>query len=310
MQQMATASQLLTRIVSAAKNGKKITFLFGSGLTVKNQAFGDRGVPSASAMVETITETFKATEHENPLTLRLSKVDPPDQYQEAMRFLIQCYGQDALNEMVQNSVLEARENDYIGNPNLNTFDEEVEGWWLPPGVEALANLIVSCRKVFAGPVFTSNFDPLIEVGIRKAGGQAAAIVLNTDGSFGHTIMPNTTEIVHFHGYWINGDTLHTALQLQQNRPKLKGALRELLRGRLLVVMGYGGWRDVLTSTLIELTNENAEHIDVAWAFYSDGDEYISKTYGKLIKALNSQGGQRIVFYKGVVRRSALAKEDG
>ena len=298
-QQLPTTSQLLTRIVSAAKQGKKVTFLFGSGLTAKNQEFDDRGVPSASAMVTKVIEMFKGTDQELPLASRLANVDSVDQYQEAMRFLIQCHGQDALNSLVRDSVLEAREVSCFGNQNLTALDADVNGWWLPPGIIALSQLAVHYRKVFDGPLFTSNFDPLIEVGIRKAGGQAAAIVLDTDGSFQHTILHNTTQVVHFHGYWIHSDTLHTVLQLQQDRPQLKGALRELLRDRLLVVIAYGGWRDVFTSTLVELASENAEHMDVAWTFYADGDEYITKTHGKLIEALHSRGGERIVFYKGI-----------
>jgi len=297
--QMPTASQLLTRIIGAAKQGKKVTFLFGSGLTVQSQRLSERGVPSASAMVAKVVEMFAGTDQEAALACRIANADPAEQYQEAMRFLIQCYGQDSLNALVRNSVLEAREIGRIGTLDLSKLDADINGWWLPPGIEALGYLPLQFQSVFDGPIFTSNFDPLIEIGVRKAGGQAATILLNTDGSFQHSILHNTIQVVHFHGYWLQSDTLHTALQLQQSRPQLAGALREILRDRLLVVMAYGGWRDVFTSTLIELAAENAEHMDVAWAFYADSDEYISKTHGKLIEALHSRSGERIIFYKGV-----------
>jgi hypothetical protein len=152
---------------------------------------------------------------------------------------------------------------------------------------------------FSAPILTSNFDPLIEVSIRKAGGHPTAIFLAADGQFANVISPSSTKVVHLHGFWRGSDTLHTPAQLMRHRPQLKGCLRSLLRETTLVVMAYGGWSDVFTQTLIEVIGEQTESLNVLWTFYSDSDDDILSRNEPLLQKLEPLAGQRVVFYKGV-----------
>src|SRR5437667_239493 len=71
------------------------------------------------------------------------------------------------------------------------------------------------------PVLTTNFDPLIEVALRRAGGSPVRTVLEIDGRFDLTHVDIGQHIVHLHGYWSDGDTLHTPDQLERPRPLLR-----------------------------------------------------------------------------------------
>jgi hypothetical protein len=53
---------------------------------------------------------------------------------------------------------------------------------------------------------------------------------------------------------------------------LKASLSKMLGNSILVVLGYGGWKDIVMSTLQDVLLENDRQIDVLWAFYSDDEE--------------------------------------
>ncbi|HMG04513.1 MAG TPA: NB-ARC domain-containing protein, partial [Chthoniobacterales bacterium] len=170
---------------------------------------------------------------------------------------------------------------------------------LRPAVRAVGQLVTAHPTIFAAPLLTSNFDPLIEVSIRTAGGIPAAIFLAADGQFSNVLAPGTCQVVHLHGYWRGSDTLHTPGQITRNRPQLKGCLRTLLRETTLVVIGYGGWSDVFTRTLVEVIREQTESLNVLWTFYSDSDENIKDSNALLLEQFEPLAGQRVIFYKGV-----------
>ena len=84
----------------------------------------------------------------------------------------------------------------------------------------LRRLEICCNDFgskFADTVLTTNFDPLIELGIRKAGGQYFRTALTTDGNLaaGAGTVPHIT---YLHGYWYGTETLHTPAQLDTTTP--------------------------------------------------------------------------------------------
>ena len=70
------------------------------------------------------------------------------------------------------------------------------------------------------------------------------------------------QVVHFHGFWSEENTLHTPETLTRDRPLLAGNLQKLLQETVLVVIGYGGWNDVFTKTLLKVVSEQAQGINV------------------------------------------------
>ena len=127
-----------------------------------------------------------------------------------------------------------------------------------------------------GPIITTNFDPLVEVAIRDGGGQPSPLALDSDGTIMAGDASGIVDVLHVHGYWRRGDTLHTVAQLTVDRPQLAGAIREALRGCLVAVVGYGGWKDAFTNTLVERVRENNPlGMEVLWGSYTRIDQTLS-----------------------------------
>ncbi len=94
--------------------------------------------------------------------------------------------------------------------------------------------------------------------------------------------------------------MHTARQLSQKRIQLKSSLSTIAREALIVAVGYGGWDDILTSTLAELVLDDSSSPDIAWAFYSSSPEDIEAQSNTLLNKLTigiDRG--RVSLYAGV-----------
>ncbi|MFY0535283.1 SIR2 family protein [Nannocystis pusilla] len=115
-------------------------------------------------------------------------------------------------------------------------------------------------------VLTTNFDPLIEVSIRAAGGTPLSISLDQDARFDHA-MPGIVKVVHLCGFWLHNDTLHVQTQLQKPRPMLADALRQLLQNHALVTLAYGGWADAVALAIAESFKLAGTPFDVLWTFF-------------------------------------------
>ena len=250
-------------------------------------------------MIQDVVNLFKGSEEEAALLELIQGTVVSSRYQDAMRFVIDCRGQDTLKELIRNAVLRARARPIVPFSDLDGAEKDVNGWYLRPAVEAVGQLVVEHPRTFSEPMLTSNFDPLLEISIRKAGGKSMGIFLAADGQFSNVLAPDVSKVVHFHGYWRGGDTLHAPSQLTRNRPQLKGGLRNLLRETTLVVMAYGGWSDVFTRTLVDVISEQTEQLNVLWTFYSDNEEDISLRNRTLLDQFAPLAGQRVLFYKGI-----------
>ena len=106
-------------------------------------------------------------------------------------------------------------------------------------MNALGKLLIQYPKIFKSPVLTTNFDPLVEISVLKNKGTYAPTSMTNDGNILNVVSSSNVQIVHLHGYWRQGDTMHSPLQLTKERPLLKGDLRKLLQNNILIIMGYG-----------------------------------------------------------------------
>ena len=167
------------------------------------------------------------------------------------------------------------------------------GTW--SGSEALGKLIASYPEHFGRSILTTNFDPLLEVSIRRAGGSYFRTMLHSDGNLAQTEGIGC-HVVHLHGYWYGSDTLHTPRQLTHPRPRLRGSLSALLRNKLVVACAYGGWDDVFTSTLVEVVNDDSAYPEVIWTFYPETPP-IDATLSKRLAPGIDRG--RITLYHGI-----------
>ena len=102
-------------------------------------------------------------------------------YQTAFQFLQGRRGQPTANEIVRKAVMMARMPGSKLSPDIydsytamedafRLMDLDASGWHLNPGTESLGALATNYPERFGRSILTTNFDPLIEVAIRRAGG--------------------------------------------------------------------------------------------------------------------------------------------
>ncbi|MCY3789318.1 MAG: SIR2 family protein [Gemmatimonadetes bacterium] len=224
----------------------------------------------------------------------------PNNYQSAFRFLHARKGQDAANHIVRSAVwtaLDAKNWPSELPPDLTdreadaaactTLERYSSAWHLPTAVNAFGQLLVDCSDTFGRTVLTTNFDPLIAVSISRHGGRHFRTVLHSDGALGQTAAEGT-HIVHLHGYWYGADTLHTPQQLTLPRPQLAQSLTHILRDSTLVVVGYGGWDDVMTQALIQIVRDSSSNSEIMWAFHDNEHDRIANSNKQLLTRILHQ----------------------
>lgn len=294
---------LAARVKRALENNEKLTFLIGSGLTCPTSSPYQPGVLGVSEIVEDITKYLSKCNALDVLEDEKNRAGGENEYQVAMRTLLICAGQDELNKVIVNAVLNARTNPekLIKSETIdqNAIESDLDIWHLRRGIDSIAKLILAYRNVFDAPILTTNFDPLLEIAIRRNQGKAHTVFLANDGLFDNVLAKDSIPVVHFHGYWHGSDTLHTNDQITRERPLLKGCLKKILQDNTLLVLGYGGWNDVLTRTLIEVAGEGGNFKNILWSFYSDDDTKILKDNKFIFEGLKSAINQRVVLYKGI-----------
>lgn len=216
-----------------------------------------------------------------------------DRYQAALQALIDGAGLSAANAVIQQAVLQA----CTGPTPVATraTEDDSAHWRLTPGLTALGRWIAG--RTDRVTVLTTNFDPLIEVAIRQAGGQCFSTVLTVDGRL-QASHGQGAHIVHVHGHWLD-DTLHTPEQLAAPRGYLHQSLQTACRGRLVAVLAYGGWDDAITRALWDLAHDAAARTDILWTFYSDDAVAIARQAGHIFQGLKPVVPGRTFFFKGV-----------
>lgn len=283
------------RVCRLIAKKQRIAFLLGSGVTAPYR--GNNGVPTATEIVSEIEARFTDSTGKSLFCESQSGKKGADAYQSAMKLLVECEGQPALNDVITHAVLKT----YTG-PNSNDYEQSelaFDNWVFNSALESIAALYVKYPDGI-GPILTSNFDPLAGIAIKRAGGQIEVHPISEDGSlFGFESSTSHRRVVHFHGYWRGVDTLHTADQITRNRPKLAGDLRKLLNSSTLVVLGYGGWNDVFMDTLSNIIAEGATNCNVLWGFFENDQSKIESDNSALIKVMAPQLGSRVVLYKGI-----------
>lgn len=298
--QPATEAVLLNRLAHAHQNRRRLVFLVGAGLSLPPTA-GAPGVPGAGELVRRVTGRLKESGADLP--------DPhPLDYQEALELYRLHRGQRGLDELVREAVLEAC---IDGDPGMiaaaragdfeacRRLEREPTAWALPPGVEALGRLIADCPDTFGTAVFTTNFDPLVEVAIRRAEGQCHTTFLAEDGRFSAR-HGDGCHVIHVHGLWSGeGFTAHTVAQLTRPRPQLRRDLERFLERSDLVVLGYGGWKDVFSEMVTSIIIDPAQRTEVLWCFYESAWEEIEKRYAENLARLAPGLDTVVVPYAGI-----------
>jgi hypothetical protein len=191
------AAALLERLTAGVRRAnQRAVYLVGSALTAPVQPFVP-GVPGVEGVIELIRNEFDDPDQTAEFDKALDEYG--NRYQNAFTFLLGRRGQQAANEVIKRAVWKARkpiitsDTSSVYLPTADTSDEtcqsldnDFEGWLLTPGMNALGQLLAGYPDRFGRAVLTTNFDPLLEVAIRKFGGQYFRTVLHRDGNLGQT----------------------------------------------------------------------------------------------------------------------------
>ncbi len=298
MTEFQGARALLNRLAHA---DREVVFVVGSALTMS--ARGVSGVPGVWHMTERVVAAVR--ERLGPVEAATLKrrIDAAGgrAYQVAFEFLNANCGPEASNAVIRGAVLEAHASppDVRTAAALGALEEKPEGWHLPPAVKALGWILAHGGEYFRAPVLTTNFDPLIEVAIRAAGGEARGVSQLDDAALSKG-WGTARDVIHIHGHWLD-DTWHAPDDLKRDRPLLKRSLAWLFEGRIVVVLAYGGWEDMIMASLAAVVADAGAKSQLLWGFYADepGESSITQALGPL--------GPRATFYAGIDVHDALLR---
>lgn len=293
------------------KHGREAVFLVGAPMSAPVTP-GSPGVPDAEGIIELIRREFEDEPSQMSSLQAVLSGARERRYQQAFLFLQGRRGQKTANEIVRRAVMASRipgsrfvgsDLSGFGDDEYRQMDLDVSGWALRSGAEALGKLASRYPERFGRAILTTNFDPLVEVAIRRAGGVCSRTVLHSDGNLAQTEVSGC-HVIHLHGYWYGSDTLHTARQLGQSRPRLQASLGSLLRNRSVVVCAYGGWDDTFTDSLMSIVRDDAAYPEILWAFHSKSPSLSSSLLAGLAPGIDRG---RVDLYSGIDCHTFLPK---
>lgn len=280
---------------------KEVVFVVGSPLTQNNEE--QDGVLGVNGVISLISDVFEGSQAFDTLKHRLKTASNP--YQSAFHFLSGRKGPTEVQNVIQRAVLNAHasydssSDDFRQiSPSLEALDSlnnEQSGWSLRPGVASIGRLAASAPNHFGGSVITSNFDPLLQVSMKRAGIGCWTTRLHGDGDPALSTADGV-QIIHIHGFWSGTDCLHTGVQLTQSRPHLQNWLIRQLRGKIVVVMAYGGWDDIFMRALNSVLSDAGEYPEVLWTFYDEVPSVPDRVEAILAKG---RSRARLSMYSGV-----------
>lgn len=298
---------LVERLSHGLSSGQQeVVFVAGAAFSAPLSP-GAPGVPDVMGVIALIRKEFEADSHQLALFESALSGAGRKRYQAAFQFLQGRRGQNVVNNIVRKAVMLARRDagthQLLASGQTRTDTEETcrflendtSGWVVSPGTDALCGLAVAYPEYFGRWMLTTNFDPLIEVAIRRCGGRYLKTILQTDGDFTQT-EGDGCHVVHLHGYWVGSDTLHTARQLGHSRPRLRNSLSFLLRNKIVVVCGYGGWDDAFTEALMDVVRDDAAFPEILWTLHSSRADLDDELLGLLEPGIDRG---RVSLYAGV-----------
>ncbi|GAA3198339.1 hypothetical protein ACFO1B_01920 [Dactylosporangium siamense] len=270
-----TEQSLVHRLVTTIRQGRDVTLVLGSGLTAGV-------VPGVERMVELADEFVGQALQNTDLQAALAGLRATRRggalYAAYRQAFTEWLSPVEFDIVVQRATLEAYRPDRataagwerVGYHRGVQLEEDRDAWSLTPGVEALGALLAGLPDRFERRVVTTNFDPLIEIAVRRAGGTARSLTLRRDGTFAGPLGPTDgIDVLHLHGYWRptsetdERSLLHDPVPPRADDTVIVAALAAALRGDTICVAGYPpGRNDALTRAV-------QEQSDVLWARHDD-----------------------------------------
>jgi hypothetical protein len=311
--QLYSAEDWKNGLRHAIESGKRLVFVVGAGLS-RDKAIGAWGV---GQVLEHVKRAYPRA--------RFSEDSPATAYQDALGAVMANYSSDDVEKTIRHAVLAAaKEGEGLSKArsdleqsrdsrvpaSCRDLQSDPTAWNLPKGVVALAELLAYLNeRARKDPtrqypcVLSTNFDGLVEAALATHGIRCEPTVVG--GNEFPKDIGQRLSVVHVHGYWLSEPTLHDPMALEARRDSLEAALRGLLQGSAIFVLGYGGWNDIVFGTATTMLQRQQASLlpEVKWAFYSPKDKVQAEAdnpmapCGHVIKHLAETA--RTSFYCGV-----------
>jgi hypothetical protein len=263
------------------KNKKGTTFLFGSAFS---QTTNGAGIPNVAGVLKFIEDFADESDLLDDYTEASQAFDTKDKYQQSFNLIAGLCGQDSVNEIVRRVV-------------KSNLDEQ--GKQRIP--QAVKDFVTGVRneKFPLNNIITTNFDTLLEEEFTNQGIPYNSFSVVADTQIDDEINDNIN-IIHLHGVWEKGDSMHTTTQLQSGRERVETSLQNLISDQTVVIMGYSGWEDSFTRSLASTVINNKSKYDLLWCFFEPNDAVIEKHQVELFNKLGDAITRgRIQFFKGI-----------
>ncbi|HGV3503135.1 TPA: SIR2 family protein [Providencia stuartii] len=278
------------KLLKRIQKSEPFSLVLGAALTSEVDG---KGIPNVERVPDFVLDYIKKKDDEEDYYEHLGSKTSQEKYQAAIQYVSDTYGQNAVNEII-NAVVRSNINESTGKS------------YIPPSVKGLAKLI-EAEKVKT--ILTTNFDTLIEEELDNLGVKYNSISIVSDS----TIPKNSNElptIVHLHGKWSEGDTMHTESQLKNNREKIQNSIRGIISNDNVYIMAYGGWEDSFTRTLASIVHDNDANYEISWCFFNPNAEYLDKHNCELFTKLSAATDRgRVKYFKGINCHSIFNRVD-
>jgi hypothetical protein len=288
------------------QTSRPVVFLVGSALTLPDSN-GGRGVWGVERIIQYVAERFPDCE---------SSQKGSSGYQDCLEKVRKRKGPPEVDGVIRRAVLTAANLPEVERDSLAPDEEGCRAlqrkcweWDLRASVEAFADYVHSSAGADRPPVqiLTTNFDGLIEIALRRRGAAARMVEIVNDRDPTNEFEPGEVPVWHIHGLWC-GVTMHQPMELSQARPLLFQYLLKILEGSTVVVLGYGGWRDLLLQSVSQWMDAASKTPEVMWALYwSDPNEIQSKAAHVFDELKSPMANNRATFYTGVDVHDLLPK---
>ena len=268
------------KLLKRIQKSEPFSLVLGAALTAE---IDGKGIPGVNRVPDFVLDYIIKNDDEKDYYEYIGSKSSQEKYQASIQYISDIFGQNAVNEIISAVV-------------QSNIDESTGKSYIPQSIKGLAKLI-EIGKVKT--ILTTNFDTLIEEELTNLGVGHNSISIVSDS----TIPKNSNElptIVHLHGKWSEGDTMHTESQLSNNREKIQNSIRGILSKDNIYIMAYGGWEDSFTRTLASIVHDNDANYEISWCFFSSNERELDSTNSELfVKLAPARDRGRVKFFKGI-----------
>jgi len=277
---------LLQAALEAESNMNPPIWIIGSGMVLNANG---KGIPSTKDFADRYLEAFKKLPVDEiqlkkieSLQKRLEKDDTVAVYQEASDLFFPVPNKDqsdlerSWNEKVRKKHIETIRSLVLkawdGTPQAVDQPKDLERlvktsstnnfWNVRPGLKSLAKILIHHPGEKNHAIFTTNFDPLISVALIREGCAHTRVTFEDEDYPITRVYADVPVVYHVHGYWTGRTTLNTGAQFAKSKQGqfMKQSMMQLFHDRQVIVLGYGGWDDILMAAL------NDSNASICWCY--------------------------------------------